>query len=137
MAWGAELAALLKLGICVLARSDIVQGAGKELMVFERPPVFVGKYSGSVGERKSRDGIEVDIPDFVAEVASDAFGSDSLNRNRLGIKGHIEGRHGNMAGSAIAVMVWIIKFVPRSVIGLFRIRGKCKNLAIFCPPIAG
>jgi len=52
MAWGAELATLLKPGICVLARRDIVQGPGKELMSFERSPEFVGKYSGSVRKRK-------------------------------------------------------------------------------------
>jgi hypothetical protein len=41
MAWGAELAAFLKLGICVLARSDVVQRPGKELMSLERSPEFV------------------------------------------------------------------------------------------------
>ena len=77
MAWGAELAALLKLGICVLARGDVVQRPGKELMPLERPPEFVGKHSGSFVKREPCGGIETDIPDFVAEVAGDAFGFDS------------------------------------------------------------
>ncbi len=87
MAWGAKLATLLKLGICVLARGDVVQWPGKELMRLERSPEFVGKYSGSFRKRKSCGGIEADIPDFVAEVAGDAFGFDSLDRERIGIKG--------------------------------------------------
>jgi hypothetical protein len=85
MARGAELAGLLKLGICVLARGDVVQRAGKELMPLERSPEFVGKHSGSIGKRKPSAGIETDIPYFVAEVAGDAFGFDSLDRKRIGI----------------------------------------------------
>jgi len=124
MAWGAELATLLKPGICVLARGDVNQWPGKELMPFERSPEFVGKYSGSVGKRKPCGGIEADIPDFVAEIAGDAFGFDSLDRNRIGVIRRIDRRRGNMAGTAVAGMVRIIESVPRSVIGLFRIRGK-------------
>ena len=89
MAWGAELAALLKLGICVLARGDVVQRPGKELVPLKGSPEFIGKYSGSFGERKPGGGIEEDIPDFVAEVAGDAFGFDSLDRERIGVVGRI------------------------------------------------
>jgi hypothetical protein len=137
MAWGAELATLLNLGICVLTRGDVVQRAGKELMPLERSPEFVGKHSGSFGKRKPCGGIEADIPDFVAEVAGDAFGFDSLNRERIGIIRRIDRRCGNMAGSAVAGMVRIIESVPRSVIGLFRIRGKRENPVVACAPIAG
>jgi hypothetical protein len=137
MAWGAELAALLKLGICVLARGDVVQRPGKELMPLERPPEFVGKHSGSFGKRKPCGGIEADIPDFVAEVAGDAFGFDSPDRKGIGIQGRIDRRRGNMAGSAVAGMVRIIESVPRSVIGLFRIRGKRNNPVVTYAPIAG
>jgi hypothetical protein len=42
MAWRAELAALLKLEIRVLAWSDVIQGAGKELVPLERSPEFIG-----------------------------------------------------------------------------------------------
>jgi UDP-N-acetyl-D-mannosaminuronic acid transferase (WecB/TagA/CpsF family) len=79
MAWGAKLAAFLKLGICVLARGDVVQRPGKELMPLKRSPEFVGKHSGFFRKRKPCDRIEADIPDFVAEVAADAFGFDSLD----------------------------------------------------------
>ena len=137
MAWGAELAALLKLGICVLARGDVVQRPGKELMPLERSPEFVGKHSGSFGKRKPCGGIEADIPDFVAEVAGDAFGFDSLDRNRIGIKGRIDRRRGKMAGTAVAGMVRIIEFVPRSVIGLFRIRGKRNKPGVTCDAYSG
>ena len=49
MAWSAKLARLLEPGIGILARGDVIQGAGKELMFPERPPELVGKDSGSVG----------------------------------------------------------------------------------------
>jgi hypothetical protein len=124
MAWGAELAALLKLGICILARGDVIQRTGKELMSLERPPEFVGKHSGSFGKRKPRGRIEDDIPDFVAEVAVDAFRSDSPDKDGIGIEGIIDRSHGGMAGGAVAGMVRIVEFVPRSVIGQFRIRRK-------------
>jgi hypothetical protein len=137
MAWGAELAAVLKLGIGVLARGDVVQRPGKELMPLERPPEFVGKHSGSFGKRKPCHGIEAYIPDFVAEVAGDAFGFDSPDRNRIGIIGRIDRRRGNMAGSAVAGMVRIIESVPRPVIGLLRIRGKRNNPGVTCAPVAG
>jgi hypothetical protein len=87
MAWGAELATLLKLGICVLAWSDVVQRPGKELMSLERPPEFVGKHSGSFGKRTPCGRIEDDIPDFVAEVAVDTFRSDSLTKIGLVLRG--------------------------------------------------
>jgi hypothetical protein len=106
-------------------------------MPLERSPEFVGEYSGSVGKRKPCDGIEADVPYFVAEVAGHAFGLDSLDRNRIGIKGRIDRRRGNMAGSAVAGMVRIVESVPRSVIGLFRIRGKRNNLVVTYAPIAG
>jgi hypothetical protein len=77
--WGAELAPFLKLGIGVLARSDIVQRSGKELMPFKRSPKFVGEYTGSIRKRKPCVRIEVNIPDLVAEVAIDTFGFDSLD----------------------------------------------------------
>jgi len=137
MAWGAELATLLKLGICVLARGDVVQRPGKELMPLERPPEFVGKHSGSFVKREPCGGIETDIPDFVAEVAGDAFGFDSPDRKGIGIKRRTDRRRGNMAGSAVAGMVRIIESVPRSVIGLFRIRGKRNNPVVTYAPIAG
>jgi hypothetical protein len=137
MAWGAELATLLKLGICVLPRGDVVQRPRKKLMPLERSPEFVGKYSGSFGKRKPCEGIEADIPDFVAEVAGDAFGFDSLDRERIGIIGLIDCRRGNMAGSAVAGMVRIIESVPRPVIGLFRIRGKRSNPVVTYMPIPG
>ncbi len=127
MAWGAELATLLKLRICVLARGDVVQRPGKELMLLERSPEFIGKYSGSVGKRKPCGWIEADVPDFVAEVAGDAFGFDALDRGRIGITGRIDRRRRNMAGSAVAGMVRVIQSVPRSVIGLSGIRGKRNN----------
>ena len=79
MAWGAELAAPLKPGICVLAGSNVVQGTGKELVSLERSTEFVGKHSGSVGKGKVCSGIQVDVPYFVAEVAGNALGSDSLD----------------------------------------------------------
>jgi hypothetical protein len=136
MAWGAEAAALLNFGICILARGGVVQRPGKELMPIERSPEFVGKYSGSVGERKPRGGIEADVPDFVAEIAGDAFGFDSLDRNRIGVIGRMDCRRGNMAGSAVAGVVRIIESVPRTVIRLFRIRGKRNNPVVRCAPIA-
>ena len=80
MAWGAELAALLKPGIGVLARGDIVQWPGKELMLFKRSTEFVGKYSGPVGERNPRGGIEADIPDFMAEIAGDPLAAHTLRQ---------------------------------------------------------
>jgi hypothetical protein len=137
MAWGAELAALLKLGIGVLARGDVVQWPGEELMPFERSPEFIGKYSGSVGKRKPCGGIEANIPDFVAEIAADAFGVDSPDRNRVGVIGRMDRRRGNMAGTAVAGMVRIIESVPRPVIGLFRIRGKRNNTVVPYAPKAG
>jgi hypothetical protein len=137
MAWSAKLAALLKLGIGVLARGDVVQRPGKELMPLERSPEFEGKDSGSFGKRKSCDRIETDIPDFVAEVAGDAFGFDSLDRNRIGIIGRMDPCRGNVAGATVAGMVRIIESVPRSIIGLLRIRGKRNKLAVGCAPIAG
>jgi hypothetical protein len=137
MAWGAELATLLNLGICVLTRGDVVQRSGKELMPVERSSEFVGKYSGSLGKRKPCGGIEANIPYFVAKVAGDAFGFDSLDRERIGIIGRMDRRCRNMAGSAVAGMVRIIESVPRSVIGLFRSRGKRKNPVVACAPIAG
>jgi len=85
VAWGAKLAAFLKPGIGVFTGGDVVQRSGKELVSFERSPEFVGKHSRSFGKRKARGGIEVDIPDFVAEIAGDAFGLDSLDRNRIGV----------------------------------------------------
>jgi hypothetical protein len=126
MAWGAELAALLKFGICVLARGDIVQRPGKELMPLKRSAEFVGKYPGFIRKRKPCDGIEADIPDFVAEVAADAFGLDPPDRNRISIKWRIDRCPRKMAGAAIAGMVRNIEPVPWSVIGPFRIRGKGK-----------
>jgi hypothetical protein len=124
MAWGAELAALLKLRIGVLARRDVVQGPGKELMSLERPPEFVGKHSCSFGKRKSCGRIEDDIPDFVAEIAVNAFRSYSLDKGRIGYEGIIDRSHGSMTGGAVAGMVRIVEFVPRSVVGQFRIRAK-------------
>jgi hypothetical protein len=79
VAWGADPAALLNFGICVFTRGDIIQWSGKELVAFERSAEFIGKCAGFVGEGKSGDGIEIYIPDFVAEIAGDAFGFDSLN----------------------------------------------------------
>jgi hypothetical protein len=78
MAWSAELAALLNLGLGVLARGDVVQRPGKELMPRERSAEFVGKHARSFRKRKSCGRIEEDIPDFVAEVAVDPFGFHSL-----------------------------------------------------------
>jgi hypothetical protein len=137
MARGAELASFLNLGIGVLTRGDVVQRPGKELMPVERSPEFVGKHSGSFGKGKPCDGVEADIPDFVAEVAGDAFRFDPLDRERIGIVRRIDRRCGNMAGSAIAGVVRIIESVPWSVIGLFRIRGKRKKPVVACAPIAG
>jgi len=79
MARGAEPAALLKFGIRVLPGCNVVQGPGKELMPFKGPPEFIGKHSGFVRKRKPGVGIEADVPDFVAEVAGNAFGFDSLD----------------------------------------------------------
>jgi len=106
-------------------------------MPLERSPEFVGKHPGLVGKRKPGDGIEADIPDFVAEVAVDAFGSDSLDPERSGIEGRIDRRRGKMAGAAVAGKVRIIEFVPRSVIGISRIRRKLKKLKVACEPVAG
>jgi hypothetical protein len=52
-------------------------------MPIERSPEFVGKHSGLVGEREPCGLIEVDIPDFVAEVAVDALCFDTPDRNRI------------------------------------------------------
>jgi hypothetical protein len=124
MAWGAKLAALLKIGICVLTWGNVIQRPGKELMSLERPPEFVGKHSGSFGKRKPCGRIEDDIPDFVAEVAVDTFRSDSLDKDRIGIEGIIDRSCGSMAGGAVAGMVRIVEFVPRSIVGQLSIRGK-------------
>jgi len=93
-------------------------------MPIERSPEFVGKDSGSFGKRESCGRIQADIPDFVAEVAVDTFRSDSLNIYGIGIEGIIDRSCRSMAGSAVAGMVRIIKFVPRPIIGLFRVRWK-------------
>jgi hypothetical protein len=136
MAWGAELAALLKLGICILARSNIVQGSGKKLMSLERSSEFVGEHTGFVGIRKPCVGIKVDIPDLVTKVAIDTFGFDSLERIRINVEWPIGRCHGDMTGAAVAWIVWIIESVPRSVIGLFRIRGKLIKLPVLCESVA-
>ena len=136
MTRGAELAAYLNFGICVLTRGNIVQGPGKELMPLNRSPEFVGKYAGFVGKRKPCDGIEMDVPDFVTEVAIDAFGFDSLDRIRINTKRPIDRRRGNMTGAAVAGGVRIIESVPRSVIGLIRIRGKLIKLLVPCESVA-
>jgi hypothetical protein len=86
----------------------------------ERPPEFVGKDSGAVGRRKPRGGIEVDIPDLVAEIARNAFCLHSLDRKRIGVIRGVDTGRGKMAGAAIACVVRIVKPVPRSVIWLSR-----------------
>jgi len=137
MARSAELAAFLKLGVCVLARGYVVHGPGKKLMSLKRPPEFIGKHSGSFWKRKPCGGIEADIPDFVAEIAVDAFRSNSLERHRIGIEGIVDRGHWSMAGGAVARMVCIIKFVPWSIIGRFGIRGKLNKPGVAREPIAG
>jgi len=52
-------------------------------MPIEWPPEFIGKHSGLVGKRKPCGLIKVDIPDFMAEVAVDALGLDTPDRNRI------------------------------------------------------
>jgi hypothetical protein len=78
MARRAKLAALLKRGKRVLAGSHVIQRPGEELMPVERSPEFVGKHPGSFGKRQAFGRIQNDVPDFVAEVAVDAFRIDSV-----------------------------------------------------------
>jgi hypothetical protein len=136
VAWSAELAALLDLGICVLSRGDVIERSGKELVLVERSAEFVGKDPFSFGKRKPSAGIEADIPDFMAEVAGDALGFDPLDSQRIRVKGRIDRSRGDMAGGAVAGMIRNVEFVPRSIIGLFRIRRKRNKPGIAQTPIA-
>jgi hypothetical protein len=105
-------------------------------MSLERSSEFVGKHPGLFGKREPCSGIEAYIIDFMAKVAVDAFSSDSLDGDRIGVEGIIDRGRGSMAGGAVAGVVWKIEFVPRPVIGFFRIRRKRNKHEIIQAPIA-
>jgi len=99
-------------------------------MSLERSSEFVGKHSGFFGKRKPCGRVQVDIINFVAKVAVNTFRSDSPDGTRIGTEGIINCSRGSMAGSTVAGIVRKVEFVPRSVIGFFKIRGKRNKLGI-------
>jgi hypothetical protein len=105
------LAVSLELRVSVFTRGHVVEWACKELMAFERTAELERHYPRPVFKRKAGDGIELHVPDLMAEITVDTFGADALHLGRIRIVGSVHGGCGKMAGRAVAGVAGLIELI--------------------------